>query len=138
MKTYLVHLLSLQFFSTVSNVFNGHALERNLPIFFIYDHLQRTRALTSRSRSRIHLLIRRHHHCWWWSTKFRPVITGYRPSSREGSLLCHTFCDTWPRFFIKVLVDLGRFPFNRQNQYRQHCHCCRKGKAPRRLAILVT
>ena len=20
---------------------------------------------------------------------------------------------------------LGRFPFNRQNRYRQHCHCCR-------------
>ena len=38
-----------------------------------------------------------------------------------------------------LTVDLlGRFPFNRQNRYRPHCHCCRSWQARRRLAILVT
>jgi hypothetical protein len=46
------------------------------------------------SRSRIFHYIWRRHHCRWRATKH---MLG--PLSREGSLLYHTCCDTWPRFF---------------------------------------
>ena len=52
--------------------------------------------LKSHSKT-FHLLWSRHH--WRWSAvKFSPLLGAYRPLSRDGSLSCHTYCDTGPRF----------------------------------------
>jgi hypothetical protein len=43
-------------------------------------------------------IIRRHHYRWR-AAKFKPIRSALRALSREGSLSCHTCCDTGPRFF---------------------------------------
>jgi hypothetical protein len=44
-------------------------------------------------------LIWRRHHYRWRAAKCSPYARRSGPLSREGSLSCHTCCDTGPRFF---------------------------------------
>ena len=41
-----------------------------------------------------------HHHCWWKAAQFRPMLGAQDLwAGIEGSLSCHTYCDTVPQFF---------------------------------------
>jgi hypothetical protein len=68
-----------------------------------------------------HIRGRHSHHCRWRAAKFRPILPYVRrsgPLSREGSLSCHTCCNTGPQFFSGLI---RRIKFSRLLRHTRGC-----------------